>query len=77
MANLIQETIELTGYWIGNKYGVRAEIEGNSFEIETPLTEGVRLVDYGTVVDTASDYLMSRGYDVQVLKYGGVYWSKQ
>jgi hypothetical protein len=77
MANLIQETIELTGYWSNSKYAVKTEIEGNTFEIETSLTGGVSLMDYGTIVDTASDYLLERGYDVQVLKFGGVYWSKQ
>lgn len=73
----IQETIELTGYWKGNQYAVKAEINENTFDIETPFTEGIRLIDYGTIVDTASDYLLEKGYDVQVLKYGGVYWSKQ
>jgi hypothetical protein len=73
----IQETIELKGYWKINQYAVTVEIDGNVFDIETPFTKGIRLIDYGTIVDTASDYLLDKGYDVQVLKYGGVYWSKQ
>ena len=75
MSNFVKD-VELKGYWKGDQYAVKANIEDTEFDIETGLTGGIGIIHYGQIVDKANDVFEGQGSEVEGIWLGGVRWVK-